>query len=181
MNVSCFPHSFSRLLLVTVATGLFGVASSIASTGPLAGSYSGTYKGKGNDGTEVTGPTDVKFVAKSEGTAGTMTLKGTASDGTKFTAKVVFNADGTCTTTALVPGVIPVQGTGTWTANANGTKISYTLAGTVDVLIFSTTVTTTGTIKKAGKKFKIKGKATANPPIPFTQVPSSGSYTYTGK
>lgn len=176
MNTALRISTGARLgSLCAVAIIALASHAALAGTEALVGEYKGTYLGQGHDPEiPVSGPTSVKVRATNDGEGAKVKLKGKAPDGTIFSAKLVFNPDGTCTTTALVPGVLEVPGSGTWTMK--GKKIAYKLSGFVLIV----DVSTTGTIKKAGSKLKIKGKADRTP-IPLPEIPLTGEYTYTGQ
>jgi hypothetical protein len=178
MNVTTpvLPHRFAGILAIAVV--LTAVHANAAKPGGLAafkGNYTGTYAAEGNAAglsRDSGGPTKVRFKVASNGKTGKLTLKGTDivnAEGGSYSATIQFKRSGVCTTNSIVPGVIAVEGTGTWKV-VKGRKIKFTLSATVPL----GTVEARGAISIEKKRLEIESTGTG------TLGSANGKYNFVG-
>ncbi|HEY8901488.1 MAG TPA: hypothetical protein VIM61_13835 [Chthoniobacterales bacterium] len=149
-----------RILGLVVALAFTGQAFA-GSTAKLAGTFEGDYTAAGSIppySGDSAGTTTAKFKATSGNKAGKLTLNGvdTKNGGATYSATLTFKSDGTATTTAIVPGLVDLAGTGTW--KLAGNKIKFTFSASTPV----GSIEAKGTIKVAGKKMTISSTGTAS-------------------
>jgi len=170
----------ARLLpLFFALAAAFSLAQNAAAAGKLvkfAGTYDGTYGSSGAILTYIgsfSGPTTAKVKTTQAGSGAKVTLSGenTANfGGGSYSATLDFKKNGSCTTTAVVPGLVNVAGSGTW--KLKGSKITFKFTADTGL----GTVNATGSIQVGGKTLKIASTGTASTIFGTGQ----GKYTFQG-